>query len=236
MIDILTNFENYLTYIFEIIAAITGSYYLSKNKDSVLRIFVYYLWLTVFVEIIGSYTYLLLNNYDVSWFINIKNSVFCYNIWLYNIYAFLAIGLIGLFYSNLMTNIFFKSIIMFIFVTYVIFAFVFFTFSEAFFVKSLPYNYILGGFVISVYVVLYFIELMRSEELLDYYRLPSFYISIALLIWYLCAIPLFIFSSYFYDINSNYVEFRSIALLFINIFTYSCYTFGFLYSLKRSKQ
>ncbi len=227
---------NNIYIIVEIIAAISGSYYISKTNNAVVKIFVYYLWITVFVEIIGFYGYLLLNNYDNSWYITLKNSVFCSNIWLYNISDFLAIGLIGLFYANLMTSRVFKNIIRVIFITYALFAFGFFTFTDAFFVKSLPYTFIMGTASICVYVILYFIELMRSDELLNFYKLPSFYISVALLIFYLCCTPLFIFDSYFYAVNTNYVEFRGKFLLFINIFTYLCFTFGFWYSLKKSKQ
>ena len=53
----------------EIMAAIFGSYYISKVSNSVLKIFVYYLWLTVFIEITGAYSFLLLNNYDLEWYI-----------------------------------------------------------------------------------------------------------------------------------------------------------------------
>jgi hypothetical protein len=220
----------------EIIAAIFGSYYISKRENSVIKIFVYYLWLTVFVETLGLYGYLLLNNYDVKWFIALKNSVFCPNGWLYNVYDFLTIGIIGLFYSNLMVSKIFKNSIIIIFSAYAIFAFVFFTFTDDFFVKSLPYTFIFGTATICVYVMFYLIELMRGEELLDYYKLPSFYISIALLIWYLCLTPLFIFDVYFRAMNTKFVEFRGAFLLLINIFTYLCFIFGFWYSLKKSKQ
>ncbi|MFT5847883.1 MAG: hypothetical protein ACJARX_001378 [Psychroserpens sp.] len=234
--EFLLNYKNLIIDFFEIVAAISGSYYISKNPNSVLKIFVYYLWLTVFIEVIGSYGFLLLNNYDLEWYVNLKNSVFCSNIWLYNIYSFLTIGIIGLFYSNLMISKVFKNCIRLIFSAYSCFAFAFFTFTDAFFAKSLPYTFIFGTVSICVYVILYFIELMRSEEILSFYKLPSFYISIALLIWYLCVTPLFIFDSYFHAMNTKFVEFRGQFLLIINIFTYLCFAFGFWYSLKKSKQ
>lgn len=236
MIDFFKTNSILVIYTVEIIAAIFGSYYISKVKNSVVKIFVYYLWLTVFIEVFGLYGYLLLNNYDNEWYIALKNGAFCSNTWLYNIYSFLAIGFIGLFYSNLMISQVFKNSIRVIFIAYAIFAFAFFTFTDAFFTKSLPYNFIFGTVSISIYVIFYFIELMRSDEILSYYKLPSFYISIALLIWYLCVTPLFIFEAYFYEMNTKFVEFRNQLLLFINIFTYLCFAFGFWYSLKKSKQ
>ena len=220
----------------EFIAALSGTLYLRKNKNSVLKIFVIYLWLTFFTELVGHYTYIMQNNYSYDWFVKIKNSYFCYNRWLYNVYSFLAIGLIGLFYSNLMSSRLFQLIIRSIFIAYSLFAFIFFTFTDGFFLRSLPYNSIFGAVVVCTYVILYFIELMRSDEILTYYKLPSFYVSIALLLWYLCATPLFIFDSYFLAVNTDFVSFRYLLLLFINIFTYLCYTFGFWYSLKKSRE
>jgi hypothetical protein len=236
LIEFLLAYKNVIIDFFEIVAAISGSYYISKNPTSVIKIFVYYLWLTVFVEIFGAYGFLLLNNYDLEWYIDLKNSVFCSNMWFYNIYEFLTIGIIGLFYSNLMTSKVFQHSIRAIFSAYAIFAFGFFTLTDGFFVMALPYPFIFGTATICIYVIFYFIELMRGDELLDYYKLPSFYISVALLIWYLCATPLFIFDSYFHAINTKFVEFRGEFLLLINIFTYLCFTFGFWYSLKQSKQ
>jgi len=224
-----------ITYFFEIIAALSGSYYLKKVKDNRLRIFVYYLWLTVIVEIVGSYGYVMQYNFDSEWFIAIKNSQFCYNTWLYNTYAFLAIGLIGIFYSNFMSTTKTRAAILSIFVIYSLFSILFFTFTDSFFKKSIPYDIIIGASIICFYVVLYFLELIKSDKILKFYELPSFYISIGLLIWYLCVSPLFIFNSYFNSISSDFGVFRILLLLFINIFTYSCFAFGFLYPLRKNK-
>ncbi|WP_335729183.1 hypothetical protein [Psychroserpens sp.] len=230
--------DNYsvITKSVEFIAAISGTYYLKKNKNSVLKIFVFYLWLTFFVELIGEYSGLMRNNYDKEWFIKLKNSVFCKNMWLYNIYSFLSIGLLGVFYSGLLSNKSLKILIRAIVIFYSIFSIFYYTFTDAFFVLGLPYDDILASVIVSIYVISYFIELMNSEYILQYYKLPSFYISVALLLWYLCVTPLFIFNAYFREVNADFVIFRYLLLLFINICTYLCFAFGFWYSLKKSKQ
>ncbi len=236
MKEFLIDNQGYITKLVELIAALTGTVYVRKNKNSVTKIFVLYLWITFVTETIAMYTYLLQNNYDYQWFINIKNSGFCYNRWLYNIYSFIAIGLIGLFYSNLMSTKLFRGIIQVFFIVFCIFAFFFFTLTDAFFSRSLPYVFVFETVIVCIYVILYFIELMKSEEMLNFKKLPSFYISIALMLWHLCATPLFIFDSYFLAINTKFVEFRYLFLLIINIFTYLCISFGFWYSLKKSKR
>jgi len=234
--DFLFENRSFITKLFEIVTAISGSWYLHKTKNEKIRIFVYYLWLTVVVEVLGFYRQILQYDYDYAWFIAIKNSVFHQNTWLYNIYSFLAIGLLGVFYSDLFISKSFKLLIRGIVLVYSVFTIFYYTFTDAFFTMGLPYDDILASVIITIYIICYFIELMRSEYILQYYKLPSFYISIALLLWYLCVTPLFIFNSYFRAVNIEFVAFRSLFLLYINIFTYSCISFGFWYSLKKSKQ
>lgn len=236
MKDFFLNNYSVITKSVELIAAIAGSYYLKKNKNSVLKIFVFYLWLTFFVELIAEYAILMRNNYDYEWFINIKNSVFCTNTWLYNIYSFLTIGLLGVFYSALLSKKSFKIVIRIIVVFYSIFSIWYYTFTNAFFTIGLPYDDILASIIVAIYVIFYFIELINSEYILEYYKLPSFYISVTLLLWYLCVTPLFIFNGYFKEINTDFVIFRYLLLLFINICAYSLIAFGFWYSLKKTKQ
>lgn len=225
-----------ITNCFELIAALSGSYYYKKVKDKRLRIFVHYLWLTAVVEIVGSYSYIMQNNYDYEWFIAIKNSVFCSNLWLYNIYAYLAIGFISIFYYNFMTTRKTKTIILSTFIGYSLFSILYYTLTDAFFTTTLPYHFTMGAIIICLYVLMFFLELVKSDKILDFYKLPSFYISIGLLLWYLSIIPLFIFNDYFNAVNTNFVEFRNLLLLFINLCTYSCFAFGFLYPLYKRKQ
>ena len=224
-----------ITKFFEISAAVWATIYVRKTKSQKLRIFATFLWLTVILETLGVYKSFLQNNYDYNWFVTWKNSVFCQNIWLYNIYSFLTIGFLGVFYSDLISSKSSKILIRFIVVIYSIFSIIYYTTTDAFFVMGMPYDNILASVIISIYIIIYFIELMKSNFILQYYKLPSFYISVALLLWHLCATPLFIYNSYFLPFNTEFVNFRTLLLMYINIFTYSCITFGFWYSLKKSK-
>ncbi len=234
-LEFIITYRAIITIFFELLAAVSGSYYFWKVKDPKLRIFVHYLWLTVVVEIIGGYSYLMLNNYDHEWFIALKNSVFCRNIWLYNIYAYLAIGFISIFYYNLITGFKAKITVLSTFAIFSSFAILYYTLTDAFFTMTLPYHFSIGLAIICLYVLLYFLQLIKSDRILDFYKLPSFYISICLLLWYLCVIPLFIFDGYFKSINSEFGRFRILLLLIINICTYSGFTFAFLYPLSKRK-
>ena len=219
-----------------ILAAVSGTVYLKKTKYRKLSVFVYYLWLTVAVEFIGGYTYLMQRNYDYEWFISIKNSVFCYNMWFFNIYNFLTIGLLGIFYSDLLISKSLKIIVRSVFLIYSVFTLAYYIFTDAFFTMGLPFEDILATVIVTIYVICYFIELIRSEYILQYYKMPSFYISVALLSWQLIVTPLIIFNGFFRAVNTEFVTFRTLFFICINTLTYLCIVFGFWYSLYKNKQ
>ncbi|MEM6515245.1 MAG: hypothetical protein AAF688_03605 [Bacteroidota bacterium] len=235
MKEFLLNNYAFLTVLFELLAAVSGSLYLREKGKRIFRIFVYYLWLTVVIEALGGYPKLMQHNFDYEWFVFLKNSPFCSNTWLYNIYTLLSIGFIGVFYLNLLEkkiNVFVIRLIIFL---YTLFSVVYFTMTDAFFYHMLPYNDIIATVVIVIFAIFYLSELIRSEEILIYYKLPSFYITAGLLFWYLSVTPLFIFNEYHRAINEYFNQFRHLLLLSINILTYSCFAFGFLYPLYKRK-
>ncbi len=201
-----------------------------------MKIFIWYLWFVVFIETVGMYGLLFQNNYDNKWFIWVKNSVFCSNIWLYNIYSFVSILIFGKFYSQILDDKFSKIIIKFAVIIYVVFSISYFIISGTFFSKSLPYDVLLETFIVFIFVMLYYRQLLKSDKILHFYRLPIFYISSSLLLWYLCVTPLFIFNGYIYEANQNFIQFRHIYLFIVNIFLYSCYTFAFLYTIRYKSQ
>lgn len=217
--------------ILELIAALTASFYYYKTKDHSFKTFVWYLWLIVIVETLGLYGYVLQNNYDNSWFIWLKNSVFCSNVWLFNIYGILALILLGLFYIRNLKDTFSKNVIKAIVLISTFFALIYFLVTNGFFEKTIPYHFTIQTFAVFIFVILYFRELIKSDELLEFYKSYLFYISLGLMLWYLCVTPLFIFDGYFYAINKEFVVFRKNYLLTFNILLYSCYIFAFFLSL-----
>lgn len=231
--EFLIQYRAVITNAVELMAALCGSYYLKKEDDDRLRVFVYYLWMTFAFELVGNYGYFMSDNYDNIWFIALKNSLFCSNIWLYNVYAYLAIGMISIFYYNLMKSFATKITILCVIIGYSIFSIIFYLVTDAFFRFSMPYQLTIGVGIICLYVLLYFLQLIKSDNILEYFKLPSVYISIGLLLWYLCIIPLFLFNVYFYSISTEFGKFRILLLLIINICTYSWFSFGFLYPLYR---
>lgn len=229
---------NYLLaiHLVELLAALAGTYYYYKTKDYQVKIFVWYLWIIVGVETFGMYGYLLQNNYDNKIFIWVKNSVICSNTWLYNIYSFVSIILFGIFYLRIIKDHLSKKIIKILILIYTLFTIVYFILSGTFFTKSLPYDVFLQTLLVFIFVMFYYRQLLKSDSILFFYKLPVFYISSGLLLWYLCVTPLIIFDGYLTLINEDFRRFRLLYLFIANTLLYSCYTFGFLYTQQYKKQ
>ncbi len=223
-------------HIIELVAALAGTYYYLKTTDTQMKIFIWYLWFVIFIETVGMYGYLLQNNYDINWFIWIKNSVFCSNTWLYNILSVVSVLVFGKFYYNILNQKSSRIIIKISTIIYTVFTILYFMLSGTFFYMSLPYNMFLETFIVFTFVILYYKELLQSDNVLIFYKLPVFYISTGILLFYLCAAPLFTFDGYFYEINNSFIAFRNVFMFAINIFLYSCFTFAFLYTIQFKKQ
>jgi hypothetical protein len=229
-------FNVFINNLFELMAALAASYYFFKTKDLRIKPFIWLLWLIVIVETLGLYGFILLNNYDYDWFIWLKNSVFCENRWLFNIYTFLSVVFLGLFFRNHLKDNKSKKTVIIIVVLSSIFSIGYFILSKGFFTKSIPYDYVIQVFTIFIFVMLYFRELISSDEILMFYKSHIFYICTGLLLWNLCVTPLFLFDAYFYEVNQGFIEFRRKYLLIANILLYSCYTFAFIYSLHHNEK
>lgn len=227
---------DFIFHIVELFAALAGSYFYLKTSNKLIKPFVWYLWVVVFVETFGMYGFFLLNNYDNEIFISIKNSVWCTNTWLYNIYEIISVILFGIYFRNILDRKLDKTIVDVSVIIYSIFTFAYFIITDRFFIKSIPYNFLLQTFLVFTYVMLYYRQLLKSDDILIFYKSVFFYINSGLMLWFLVISPLFIFDTYLYAVNENFVEFRKTYLFIANLLLYSCYTFGFLYSLQFKKQ
>lgn len=229
--------ENYtiITHLVEIIAAIFGSFYLYKNRDQATRFFVYYLWLIVIVENLGLYAKFMHDNYDNELFILIKNSPFCSNYWLYNFYDLLALVLLSRYFRAIISNVKFNKYIKLFAVSYVIFAIIYYLLTGTFFKGGIDYNFMYQTILITIFVFLYFVDLMRSNKILGFRNSKHFYIITILWLWFLAITPLFIFQDYFSLINPEFISFRKLLLLSSNILMYLCFAIIFLLPSLKTK-
>lgn len=236
MLDFLINNRSIITKSVELIAALSGTYYLTKSRDNSARLFVIYLWITFFVEVIAMYaSFIYYNDYDYVWFQAIKtHSVFSNNGWLYNMYSYFIVFVLGLYYIKLINNRSHILVIKLLIITYFVLSTMLLLFTD--YLGTSEFLYFLEEVVIIVCILFYLFELLKSDGLLKFYNSIHFYIAVGLFVWYLCVMPIYIFGDLYKAANVNYVRYRSLVLILFNIVLYLCYTFGFYFSIYKKKQ
>lgn len=224
-----------LTHLLEFLAALSGSYYLRKTKHSpMVRYFVWFLWLTVFVEIIATYAGAAFHS-DYKYFSFIKGTPFAGNYWIYNIYSIIAFtAYISLFSFHLQdkkwrkgllftTGIFIVSSIVYLFVT------------DVYFKAHSSFTFFVGSLIVLISIGVFYWELLKSDEILAVKRSIHFYISIGALVYHLGFVPLVIYSRYYNMESPEFVKIYVFILYGINYFLYSLYTLGFVICSRKKR-
>lgn len=229
--------ENFLLiYILEVGAAIAGSIYLRKVAfpEKGVRLFVYYLWLVVFVEIVGlypSYAYI----YDYNRLGFIKGTLFERNFWWYNSYNVMKFLVLYVFFI-LQLNSPAKRRKLYAISGLVISSFIIDQiFSGDYFKSYSAYMAIAGTLYLVILIMLYHFEILQSESILKFYKSMPFYISVGLLIWHVSTTPVFIYNKYFSMQSPDFVYFQMLLLKTINIFLYGMLILGFMVCTKKRK-
>lgn len=218
-------------------AAIAGTYYLRKVKDykPVTKLLVYYLWLVVFVEIIGTYpVYAYFTNYSTLPFL--KGTVFERNYWWYNSYAIIKYGVFFIFFIRQLQSAQLRKFLLYLTVFYIITTVLNLIFSGIFFVAYSAYDAIVGTILLILLIFIYYFEVLNSDRILHFYKNIQFYISVGVLFWHLVVTPLFIYSHYFTMQSPSFVALHTAVLMLANIFLYGIIITGFLVCSRRNQQ
>ena len=223
--------SNIILYSLEFMAALIGTYYLMKTKDSIIKPFVYYLWTVLLLELMALYTYLVHSDTAHPLLVMVRDSPFRKNYWLYNVVGLILFNFVSQFYYRLMTDAISKRLIKVIIFSFNLGYVLYFAITKDLFTNQ-PYIMLIETFLYFIMTILYYRQLLLSHEIVHFYKETSFYIVTGLTLWYISVTPIFIFMDFYKAINSNFVQFRVIYFLAANIILYSCYTFGFLYTLR----
>jgi len=219
--------------ILEISVAISGSFFLYKNPNTSIinRYLVYFLWFTFFTEMIGKYAAIAyFTNYEYLGFI--KDTVFERSFWLYNIYTIISFSFFGYYFITLLHSDKLKKKFLFINILYLIVGVINLIVSDIFFKGNSVYTSIAGTILFLSIIIFFYFDLLQSDIILDIKKHLPIYISIGVLVYFLCLTPLDIFSQYYKTANKIYVKLRSNIFLFANIFMYSTFIIGFLVCAK----
>ncbi|PKA84425.1 hypothetical protein ATE92_2614 [Ulvibacter sp. MAR_2010_11] len=216
-------------YILELLAAIAGSYYLIKvpNHNKFTKYFVCYLWLTFVVEIICTYAPIgYFSGYE--YFSFVKDTRFERNNWLYNCYFAVAYTFYAYFFGHYLRDKLLQKSLYLLAGIFFICSLISLITGDYLFVQDSKFINLGGTLLLFLSVILFYFELLKSNIILNLKRFLPIYLSVGLIVFYLCTTPLTIFSQYFNAENNIFVNLQVQLILYCNIFMYSTFIVGFI--------
>jgi hypothetical protein len=228
--------ENYsiITHSVEFLAAITGVFYYKKYKNVVAKYFIFFLIFVSICDFLGGYVYYVRPDKFLNFLIGTKiqkNHWFSTLSWDIGAVLFYSYY----FFKILQTRIY-KKIIKYVACGFFLFSIIYIAFHwEQFFYQFFTVLDVLGAIVICLCSILYFIEILVRDKILEFYKSISFYISATIFIWWLIITPLTFYSEYFtYEVGKNFYDLDFVSLrrqiyLLANIFMYLTFTFAFIW-------
>lgn len=222
--------QNYLllTYGVELLAALTGVIFYRKYKYSNAKYFIYFLVFIALAELASGYTNFIENDGVFSF---LKGTVFEKNYWFGALYWSLG-GI--LFYSYYFLKLLkTKSFVFVIKISryfFLIFFIIYVLFNwNDYFIKPFPIIDILGAIIIFLSVIFYFIEILKSDVILTFYKSLNFYIAVTIFVWWLIITPLVFFNIYYRHVDWNFIFLKWQIYLFANIIMYLTFTIAFIW-------
>lgn len=142
----------------------------------------------------------------------------------YNIYVLISFSFYLFWFNNILKNtksVKFSGILMGS-------AFLYSVVCEDFFNKLSEVPLVVGILLILIYVVQYFVELLKRNEVVNYLSSQEFWICTGILIFYLGYLPFIVLGEYTTNISG-----KTIFITLLNAFMYGCFIKGFLCTKKK---
>ena len=227
MFEFLTNNFNFITYGFELLAAIVGVFCFKKFKNTTTQYFIYFLIYIFFVEFVGA---------SLVYFypfppIKMLRSIGIRSANWYNLFWFFGSILFVLFYFHSLIKMkLFKLLIKIVAMLFSLMMLGHFALNHEVFLNSHPKIYQLLGLIATfICISLYFIEFLKSDSILYIFKTFGFYASLGLFLWWLIITPVLFFDNYNTVADWDFVNLKRRIFLFSNIFMYLTFTFALLW-------
>lgn len=196
----------------ELAAAIVATIYYRKYLFSSERYFLFFLWYTFLVDLLGA---------------GLRPIFGMGNYWLYNAYTITSLLFYFYWYYTILKSALFKKwVVLFtiVFSAVAIYSLFFQSWDEYH-----KYTFVTGALFVLVLTVFHFYKLLNSNEVLIVKYKLSFWISTALLLFYMGMIPLMFLTEYLNITGLSYL----IIIISLNLILYGCYIIGFLWTKKK---
>lgn len=197
--------------ILELMAAGVATVRFKEYSESKERYFLHLLWFTFIIEISAA---VLKHGFDIEQ--NVLHKVYtvvCFMFYFYWYHSILKRS------SFKKTAKIFAAIYLVIYVATIAFKNYF---------EDQAYAFVTGAFLVLILTFCHFYQLLRSDKVLKIRYKLSFWISTALLLFYIGIIPLMLLSEYL-DLKGKVF----ILLFSLNVILYGCYIIGFLWTRKK---
>ncbi|MGR7814527.1 hypothetical protein [Lacinutrix undariae] len=217
-----------ITLLVEILAAVTGLLLYKRYKHTAVKYFIMFLCYVIFITLVGRYTYY------------VKDGIFSFlegtkierNYWWFTItWKIGAVYFFSWYFQQSLkrrthVNVLKYSTYLFLVISGGIIVSDF----NFFFSGSFPLISILGSAIILQCAFFFFFEILQSEAILSFHKTINFYISSAILFFWLLKTPLVFYEIYYTQSDLSYVYLRSYINLGVIIFMYLTFTFGLIIS------
>lgn len=223
----------FVTYIFELCAFLLSIYYYKNHKSREILYLTWFLGITIFVETVSSYSFLL---DDISFLSRLKGTNFEHNYWIYNIYMIVSC----LFYTSFF-KWFLKSkkaikILDILSVVYVIGSIMYLIINGGFFEGYSLFTLLTGALLVLLSIFYYYYEIIKTDSLLKIKKSLPFYVSLGALFFYLFTTPVLIYSIYYrQSFNPEFKSVFEIVLYSSSLILYFSYILGFIICSKKKK-
>lgn len=215
-------------YIVELLAAIAGAFYLKKIPSlRSTKLLVLFLWITVFVELFATYP-AIAGFSDFKYFGFIEDTKFYNNNWIFNIYAIGNFLFYTYYFRFYLKGKSLRLVTKYIAVAYAIASIGHLFFSDGLFSSVSQFSNIAGTLMLLSVIILFYLQLLKSDTILNLKHYLPFYISIGSLVYSLCITPVDIFFEFYSEKNYFFVQLKNYTYLFVNIFLYSTFILGFI--------
>lgn len=210
----------------ELLAFIMAVYFYKKKKSRPNYYLAWFLGITFVFEVLTWYTAFI----ETGFLHFLEGTVFENNYWLGNIYVLLSY----LFYINyfkwFLISKSSQMLLNWMSAIFLVFGITEYLFSK---VGALPFTDIFGTLLVFLSIGIYYLELLKSDQILLVHKSLPFYVSVGALIFHLITTPFFIYSSYYsQSIDPGFVELYRKVILGANYLLYSIYIVGFLICLR----
>lgn len=181
-----------------------------ENKNTTQQYFLFFMVFVVIIEITAN----LIRMYS-PW----KNS------FVYNLYIILSFYFFFYWFYTILTKKILSWILIGIYTGGMIYSLV----NESFTQTMLSGTLYIGTFIILIFSIRYYSQLLHRIEVLNYLKLQPFWITTGLLIFYLGLLPL----QYLLHLDIFNKTIYQFVIMILNVIMYGCFTIAFLCPIKK---